>query len=75
MWPLSQVAMPADSWPAVLERVEGEVGQPRDVVLGRVDAEDAALVARAVPVWQFGLSGAHGRADVPSRALAACSRN
>ena len=35
---------------AVLERVEREVGEPGDVVLGRVDAEDAALVARAVAV-------------------------
>ena len=33
---------------AVLERVEREVGQPRNVVLGRVYPEDPALVARAV---------------------------
>ena len=34
--------------PAVLERVEREVRQAGDVVAGRVDAEDAALVARSV---------------------------
>ena len=33
---------------AVLERVEGEVREAGDVVLGRVDAEDAALVTRSV---------------------------
>ena len=33
---------------AVLQRVEGEVGEAGYVVIGRVDAEDAALVARAV---------------------------
>ena len=31
---------------AVLERVEAEVGEAGDVVPGRVDAEDAAFVAR-----------------------------
>ena len=35
---------------AVLERVEREVGEPGDVVPGRVDAEDAALVARSVAI-------------------------
>ena len=35
---------------AVLERVEREVGEPGDVVAGRVHAEDAALVARAVAI-------------------------
>ena len=35
---------------AVLERVEGEVGEPGDVVARRVHAEHAALVARAVAV-------------------------
>ncbi len=34
--------MPALSWPAVLQRVHAEVGEPRDVAAGRVDAEDAA---------------------------------
>ena len=33
---------------AVLEGEEREVGEPRDVGLRRVDAEDAALVARSV---------------------------
>ena len=33
---------------AVLERVEREVREARDVVTGRVDPEDAALVTRAV---------------------------
>ena len=35
---------------AVLERVEAEVGQARDVVSRRADAEDAALIARAIAV-------------------------
>ena len=34
--------------PAVLEREQGEVGEPGDVVLRRVDPEHAALVARSV---------------------------
>jgi hypothetical protein len=34
---------------AVLKGVEGEVGQPGDVALGREHAEDATLVARPVP--------------------------
>ena len=33
---------------AVLEREQGEVGNAGDVVSGRVDAENAALVARSV---------------------------
>ena len=37
---------------AVLERVEREVGEPGDLVPGRVDAEDPALVARAVAVGE-----------------------
>ena len=32
---------------AVLERVEREVGEPGDLLLRGVDAEDAALVARS----------------------------
>ena len=36
--------------PAVLERVQREVGEAGDVVLGRVDPEDAALVARSVAI-------------------------
>jgi hypothetical protein len=35
---------------AVLERVQREVCEPGDVLLRRVDAEHAALVARAVTV-------------------------
>ena len=35
---------------AVLERVEAEVGEPGDVVPGRVHAEHPALIARAVAV-------------------------
>ena len=35
---------------AVLERVEPEVREPRDLVAGGTDAEDAALVARAIAV-------------------------
>ena len=34
--------------PAVLERVQREVREPGDVGFRRVDAEDAALVARAL---------------------------
>ena len=37
---------------AMLQGVEREVGQARDVVLGGVDPEDAALVARAVALVQ-----------------------
>ena len=36
--------MPADSWPAVLQRVEPEVGELGDVLAGGPDAEDAAGV-------------------------------
>ena len=35
---------------AVLERVEPEVGEPRDVAAGRVHAEDPALIARAIAI-------------------------
>ena len=35
---------------AVLQRVEAEVGEPGDVVAGRVYAEDPAFVARALAV-------------------------
>ena len=34
--------------PAVLERVEREVGEPGDVAAGRVDAEDAAHQPTAI---------------------------
>ena len=50
--------------PAVLERVEREVRQPGDVVPGRVDAEDAALVARSVAEVQgVGQEGVTGPAE------------
>jgi hypothetical protein len=48
MWPLCTLAIPADSWPAVLEGVQREVGETGDVVLRGVDPEDAALVTRSV---------------------------
>src|SRR5918999_170049 len=38
---------------AVLERVEREVGEAGDVVLRRIDAEDAALVARTVAIRKW----------------------
>ena len=38
---------------AVLERVEREVGEARDVHLRRVDAEDAAFVARSVTMVEL----------------------
>ena len=56
---------------AVLEREQGEVREPGDVVLGRVDAEDAALVARAVAMVDRAVS--HPRARQDPR-LAAASR-
>ena len=43
----SSVAIPADSWPAVLERVEAEVGEVGGV-LRVADPEDAAFVAETV---------------------------
>ena len=45
--PWSETAIPADSWPAVLEREEAEVGEPGHVPVVRVDAEDAAHQAQA----------------------------
>ena len=48
--------------PAVLQGVEGEVRQARDVVLGRVDPEDAALVPRAVALVEVERS-ASGKAS------------
>ena len=41
----SLTAMPADSWPAVLQREEPEVGEVGDRLAGGVDAEDATGVA------------------------------
>ena len=52
MWPFWLVAMPADSWPAVLERVEREVRVPRDLAPRSDYAEDSALIARAIAVFQ-----------------------
>jgi hypothetical protein len=54
--------------PAVLEGVQGEVGQPGDVVAGGVDAEDPALVARSVAevdLVRQGMTG--GRPTTPAR--------
>ena len=48
--------------PAVLERVEREVGEARDVVLGTVDPEDAALVAGPVALVEERLACRHGGA-------------
>ena len=48
MWPASLRGDARGLLAAVLERVEREVREARDVALGRVDAEDAALVARPV---------------------------
>ncbi len=45
---------------AVLERVEREVGEPGDLAAGRVDAEDPALVARAVAVWNAAVVAVRG---------------
>ena len=39
--------MPAASWPAVLECVQPEIGQLRDLFPGTPHAEDTALVLRA----------------------------
>ena len=56
MWPSSQAAMPGRLLAAVLERVQREVRESGDVGLGRVDAEDAALVARSVAMVELGRS-------------------
>ena len=53
---------------AVLERVEREVGEPGDVVAGRVDAEDPALVARAVAIGARSDGGSHHGAHWQGRA-------
>ena len=53
---------------AVLERVEAEVREARDLGFGRVYAEDAALVARSVSsVWEDarGRGGHENRAGMP----------
>ena len=46
---------------AVLEGVEGEVGEPGDVVPRRVHAKHPALVTRAVAVWDRAIAGVHPR--------------
>src|SRR5690606_7069245 len=51
--------------PAVLERVEREVGEPRDVRFRRVDAEDAALFARAVALGECVGRGHAKRSGMP----------
>ena len=57
---------------AVLERVQGEVREPGDVVPRRVDAEDAALVARAVAVIKGSGSRSVGRAAESSSLRLLC---
>ena len=49
MCPPSQVAIPADLAP-MLERVEPEVGQARDIASGCEQAEDPAFIARAFAI-------------------------
>ena len=44
---------------AVLERVEREVGEPRDLATRRDYAEDAALIARAIAGVEKGFSREH----------------
>ena len=46
--PRGAVAMPGRLLAAVLEREQREVGETGDVVSGRIDPEDAALVAGSV---------------------------
>ena len=74
MWPSLGRGDPRGLLAAVLERVEREVGEPGDVVSGRVDAEHTALVARAVAMVEFvghedkstvGTVPLRGSADVP----------
>ena len=52
---------------AVLKRVEGEVGETGDVVIGRVDPEHTALVTRSVAQlevdWRSFHRGSSRRAD------------
>ena len=60
---------------AVLERVEREVGEPGDVLLRCVDAEHAALVARAVTIRGFGRWRRALERRQPRPGVAACSRN
>src|SRR5207244_8073504 len=47
---------------AVLKGVEGEVGESGDVVLGRIDAENATLVTRAVALREFAAASTPMRA-------------
>ncbi len=53
--PVAGARDPGGLLAAVLEGEEGEVGQARNVVLGRVNPEHAALVARPVAVVEVGL--------------------
>ena len=50
MWPFCDVAMPGRLLAAMLERVEREVGESSDLATGCDDAEDTALIARAIAV-------------------------
>ena len=55
MWPESAGGDAGRLLAAVLQRVQREVGEPGDVRLGRVHAEDAALVARSVAMVELPL--------------------
>jgi hypothetical protein len=46
---------------AVLKGEQREIGEPCDVTLGGEDAEDAALVTRAVPVVEVSIHRVDGR--------------
>ncbi len=51
---------PSRLLPAVLQRIQGEERQPRDLVARCVYAKHTALVARSVAVLQLGRRGAGG---------------
>ena len=57
----SAAAMPADSWPRCWSAYSAKYGEAGDVVPGRVDPEDAALVARSVALVGEGLGCRHWR--------------
>ena len=59
---------------AVLQRVQGEVGEAGDVGLRRVDAEHAALVARSVAELDAGSIGCHEKQLGEARSWNAASR-
>jgi hypothetical protein len=49
--------------PAVLERVEREIGEPRDLATRCDYAEDPALIARAIAVFEKGFSREQGTGE------------